>query len=743
VFVAILALYVATIAPTTQFWDTSEYIAAAKVLGIPHPPGNPLFVLMANVWGMIPMVSHYALRINLFAAVTSALASAFLFLCADQFLRPIMRGPRIIRLATAFAGILVGATVFTVWNQSVVNEKVYTLSLFSMALCLWLGLRWADRPPGPRRDQLLVLLIYLLALTSTNHGMGLLVGPAIFVVGAMALRKEQAPLAEWTKLLAFGVLSVFLVVMGSFLREGLDDSKYYYLGALIVLAPVVFAAWVGEWRFAAAALVVYIVGLSLNGVLPIRAGHFPAINEGEPVDWASLSAVLTREQYQKGPLDERQADLVWQYINYLQYFGWQFAHDWGTRASNAFAALFGSLGIMGAIRHWQRDRQNAVGMTTLMVAVTVVLVFYLNFKFGFSIRPGENLLREVRERDYFFIASFQLWGVWVALGLGTLIEMTADAFRDRDNETKGWFVAAPILALALIPLVGNVQTASRAGEWLPRDIAWDMLQSVEPYGVLVTAGDNDTFPLWYMQEVEGVRKDVLLVNLSLANTHWHPRQIARREIFPFDTENAIPLYADREWTMPTNPGMSLTMEQIDEIPLVFPVPADRNVIRIGEHIRGRVGQSYLTRADRVVLQVILDNLGTRPIYFSRTVGGYADQTLGLTPHLVGQGLARKLVDEEIIGSDSIAGIPAMGWVDLDRTRDLMFDVYHVETMTRDRPHGWIDIPSNGILTMYAILYGQVGDYLGAIRDGDPEAQADAEQARAWAALMGRQTGLIP
>src|SRR6185312_17546439 len=63
-----LILYIVTLAPTTQFWDTSEYIAAAKTLGIPHPPGNPLFVLMAHVWGMIPMVAGYAQRINLFAA---------------------------------------------------------------------------------------------------------------------------------------------------------------------------------------------------------------------------------------------------------------------------------------------------------------------------------------------------------------------------------------------------------------------------------------------------------------------------------------------------------------------------------------------------------------------------------------------------------------------------------------------------------------------------------------------------
>src|SRR2546428_758507 len=70
-----LILYVLTLAPTTQFWDTSGYIAAAKVLGIPHPPGNPLFTLVAHTWGMIPWAANYGVRIKLFAAVTSAVAA--------------------------------------------------------------------------------------------------------------------------------------------------------------------------------------------------------------------------------------------------------------------------------------------------------------------------------------------------------------------------------------------------------------------------------------------------------------------------------------------------------------------------------------------------------------------------------------------------------------------------------------------------------------------------------------------
>src|SRR5947209_16584162 len=146
-----LLLYVATLAPTTQFWDTSEYIAASYVLGIPHPPGNPLFVLLAHTWGLIPWVTAYAERVNLFAAFTSAVAAGCWFLIGERWLRPIvpMVWPR--RLA-ALAAAICSAAAFTVWNQSVVNEKVYTVSLCSIAVVLWLVVRWGDQPTADRRD---------------------------------------------------------------------------------------------------------------------------------------------------------------------------------------------------------------------------------------------------------------------------------------------------------------------------------------------------------------------------------------------------------------------------------------------------------------------------------------------------------------------------------------------------------------------------------------------------------------
>ncbi|MEO8140377.1 MAG: DUF2723 domain-containing protein, partial [Gemmatimonadota bacterium] len=191
---AVFLIYVVTLAPTTAFWDTSEYIAAAYVLGIPHPPGNPLFTVLAHVWGALPLSSQYAVRINLFAAATSAASAALWFLVADRWMRDVVT-VRWARLAAAFAGILVGAMAWTVWNQSTVNEKVYTVSMLSTALVMWLGVHWADDTPGQHRDRWLIMIAYLIALTSTNHMMGVLAAPAVGIY--ILLTEPSVLLKPW------------------------------------------------------------------------------------------------------------------------------------------------------------------------------------------------------------------------------------------------------------------------------------------------------------------------------------------------------------------------------------------------------------------------------------------------------------------------------------------------------------------------------------------------------------------
>src|SRR5512143_1418212 len=145
VMLVTLVLDIVTLAPSTAMWDTSEYITAAYTLGLPHPPGNPLFVLIGRVFAILPIAPTVALRINLLAAICSAVSAGMWFLITERVLVSWFaeRWQRVVGGALA---ALIGATSFTVRNQSVVNEKVYTVSLLGIAIISWLMVRWCDAP---------------------------------------------------------------------------------------------------------------------------------------------------------------------------------------------------------------------------------------------------------------------------------------------------------------------------------------------------------------------------------------------------------------------------------------------------------------------------------------------------------------------------------------------------------------------------------------------------------------------
>ena len=730
----VLVVYVATLAPTTAFWDTSEYIAAAKVLGIPHPPGNPLFVMLSHAFGLLPLSASYAVRINLFAAVTSALSAGLWFLVAERWLRNLVPD-RAVRLGAAFAGVLVGALSWTVWNQSTVNEKVYTLSMLSMAVVTWLAVHWGDDDAGPHRDRWLILIAFVIALSSTNHMMGVLALPAVAIyvlwTDWRVLLKPWAALMGW--LLLLGVSGT----LGQLIFELLGREP---LGAVTALAGAVLLGLL-VWALVKdrknpllyLGIAAVIIGLTPNYIfLPMRAAQLPPINEGEPVGFFSraLMDVLNRVQYGKPPVTQRQADIIDQFANYWQYFSWQFSHDWsGLRP--AMTAIFAVTGIGGLWALIKKDRRAGIAALAMILTLTVALVWYLNFKYGFSRHPeipGSSDTHEVRERDYFFICSFAFFGTMVAAGLGAAAQAAAESFRTR-------LAAIPVLALALIPFFGNRLTASRAGEYVARDFAVDLLESVEPYGILITAGDNDTFPLWYAQEVEGIRRDVTLVNLSLANTDWHLRQIRRRTEPDFDPSTSIELWKPRTdsarillgvpgpegWKKPATPVFSLSESELDSLPEYSRVPKGK-ALAYGD-IAMVLGDEILQRSDLATILLIRDNIGKRPINFAWSAGPWPDQTLGLTEYLVSQGLVRKLYTKRVDPSANIILTP-MGFTDLERTRALLRS-YRWQSAARDRPGGWTDVPSASILRLYSIIYGGMAGTLREHGDSSLAALADS------------------
>jgi hypothetical protein len=517
-----------------------------------------------------------------------------------------------------------------------------------------------------------------------------------------------------------------------------------------------------DWRLIVKGGLAFALGLTPFIYQPIRAAHFPPINEGEPTacttqigfdctfsatTWTRLKANIDREQYGKPSLGERQAPFSGQVGMWWTYFRWQWlrdAHVERPGLQNGLAVLFLSLGLIGGWVHWKRDRRSFWFFGPLVFTVTFALIYYMNFKYGASQAPElrDSVPREVRDRDYFYIWSFSTWGVWAALGLVWVWEAIAALFGadrvrlGRDTvelpRNRSWLLASPVLAIALFPLFGNWAQASRAGQTDTADFAKDLLNSVEPYGILVTVGDNDTFPLWYAQEVEGVRKDVIVANTSLLNTDWYTRQLVRRPVYEYDAARGPAIYRGQQWTKPTGPPIKLSMQELDAIPLGIQL-SQPQTFQSGP-LTATITSPQLYRADLLVLYMIRDAWPERPLYLSRTAGGYG-QDLGIAQNLLTQGLAKKLVPTEPVPGRDTVVVPGEGFVDLKRSTALWNTVF-TAPKSLVRRGDWVDTPSVGIPDLYTITALVLAE--GMQRSGRPaEAGQFMKDAQAVAAATRR------
>ncbi|MGQ0813184.1 MAG: glycosyltransferase family 117 protein [Gemmatimonadota bacterium] len=716
--IAVWLIYALTLSPTTWFWDTSEYITTAHILGIPHPPGNPLFVLLARAWDILltPFPLSTAQRINLFSATMSALAHGCWFLLAHRILG-FFSNDRWFRVIGAAAATLISATAFTVWNQSNVNEKVYTVSLFTIALLSWLAFRWRDNLGRGKDDNLLILMVFILALSVGNHLMAFLAFPALLV---FILVTAPRTLLNW-KLYAFSVIAV-------------------------------------------------VVGLSVHMFLPLRANLDPIINEADPTcpsvgaamtsivtmgraGCPDLSAALARRQYDKpsmftDPVEAGKGNydvprgpqlLVAQIGNYLQYFDWQWARSVsGQRnffggARPLITLLFIALGVFGAMQHFRRDRKSFWYVFVLFVTLSAGLMFYLNFRYGYTYPVDFGMdSREVRERDYFFIVSFSLWGVWAGIGIAALWqwlgERVADA-RGGLTSDRPPAMAAAVLVLALIPLLANWTWADRRDDWAARDWAYNLLNSVEPYGVLFTNGDNDTFPLWYAQEVEGVRQDVTVIVMSYLNTNWYVKQLRQlttpcapgqnpyadstRIICqrPYDAQHGPKVYTDLRAKPPTRSIIPLDEAQIEQIAGTPPFRLPDNQIFRAGNIETLLEQGeVMLPADLFLGYIVTQSLADRPIYFASTTQAFDELRLG--DHVLRQGVAYKLINGPI-RPDSARGILPMPpeyagvfgpYLDFPRTAHLVHNVFVHHEGFPDQWTAWVDVATQQIPLYYGYTH---------------------------------------
>jgi 4-amino-4-deoxy-L-arabinose transferase-like glycosyltransferase len=463
-FATLLLVYVATLAPSVTLWDSGEFLSAMHSLGIPHPPGTPLYILIGNVWAKVwaPLVG-FAYSVNLLSALCTAAACA---LMANLFVR--WTGDRI----AAYAAAVCAGAMSSVW-LSATETEVYSAALLIGCLIFWIG----DNASEGRDTKWLLLGAYVAGLGFALHLTALLTVPAALYIAASRARRRDLLRRAPAMLLLFG------------------------LGASVVLFMLV------------------------------RAKHDPWVNQGNPSRLSSLADVLLRKQYMPAPPWPRQAPIFIQIGNLFEYADWQVALGLAPDpppgiARTTLSIVFGTLGVVGFIQHRRIDRRSWTAMLVLFVTATVGVLFYLNLKaspsYGGSFIPA-TAKHEARERDYFFALAFLCWGSWA--GFGAVRAMRAVRTKSRMLPIGG------VLA-AFVPVVFNWSAVSRRIEPAASEArrnALRILETAPPRAVVLANGDNETYPVWYLQEVEALRRDVTIVVVPLLPAAWYRAELARRQ----------------------------------------------------------------------------------------------------------------------------------------------------------------------------------------------------------------------
>ncbi len=629
VFAVLIGVYSYTIAPTVSLWDCGEFIACSHILGVPHPPGTPFYILLGRIFDILLPFNEVAKRINFISALSGALAGAFLYLVILKVIGRFKENKGKEHslgnhLIAAFSAIGAGLC-FSVWDSSV-EAEVYATSILIVTLGLWLTLLWSENIRKEGDNNYLLLLVYLISLS-----IGISLEPLLLIPGVL----------------------LFLILVD---WKMLKSTKFLALSAALVL-----------------------IGVSTYLVLMIRAHANPAINEVDPTTFSKLWEVFSRKQYGKMDILPRHTSwethlgvipaFIEQLKVFFKYFSWQFFPY--PRVSTGillrYLSIFGtciyvSIGIWGMWVHFKKDKESFWLFFILYIILTLGLVVYLNHEFSPSDPNPAHKPREPRERDYFWGPAFFLFMLYVSIGLYWIW-----SWIKKRIPRYAWSAVMLSGIIGFLPFVSNINShANRRGNWIAHDYAHNLLVSPDDNSILFTYGDNDTFPVWFLQEVKDFRKfdpekkkGVRLGNFSLMNTKWYIKELKESGI-PMDF--ASPFMHTRFWNeYKQEKQMGRTNKDFEDW-IIDTIPGAM-VLRDGGMVELK---------DMAVKSIILSAIGKKPsledifmkldlfvekyvnsedfnpsinIYFSSPIPG--DYRNAFSEHLLQEGLAYKLVKEKV------------------------------------------------------------------------------------------------
>ena len=715
IFLLTFVVYFDTMAPTVSYWDCGEFIAVSHTLGVPHPPGSPFFLLLGRIFSMLPFSEDIAFRVNIISPLVSALAVMLLYLSIVKVVTH-WRGEikNISDSLIVFGGGVSGALAFAFTDShwfNAVEAEVYAFSTFFTAIVVWLILLWNEKADQKGHERYLLIIAYMIGLATGLHLLNLLAIPFITLI--IYFRKYKV---EW-KTFGINVLitAVIFFVIHNGIIKGLPKMAAGFLGvwgtAFLIFSIFGLMVWAILNKqhlisFAATSVVLVLLGYSTYTMIFIRSNQDPTIDENDPETVEAMISYLEREQYgsvgqfprrfkglrqmyevvgppaSNGEYSSRQKsqyrkidmskqwDFFWNYQikkMYNRYFLWQFAGRGPSTESGVTAmgansredgvhwSQFGLplaliIGLIGMFYHGSKDQRMSFSVMSLFILTGYAIIIYLN-----QDDP------QPRERDYSYVGSFFAFSIWIGAGVSAIGEFIEKKIGDTNLRNRLLSIML-VLVIAFMPGVMmsvNYHSHDRSGNYVAWDYSYNILQSVGPNGILFTNGDNDTFPLWYLQEVENVRKDVAVVNLSLLNTPWYIKQWkeARPENTKFInlSDNQVDAITSR---------LQRWEEKKVQVPVNNDPKNDQGYIEW--NLKPTFAGQALRVQDIMILRIIKDANWKVPIYFAVTVS--QSNRIGLDSYLDMQGLTFQLkshktdpVDQDMMYKNLMTQIGPDNW----------------------------------------------------------------------------------
>jgi hypothetical protein len=749
-FIIALITYVLTMQPTIPFWDCGEFAAAASAMQVPHPPGSPLWTIFGRLAMLLPLYTDVAARYNLWSAISSALSILILYLTLVRLLRmwrgiPQTTSDAIITFGGAFIGAMAYCWTDSFWFNALECE-VYAFGSLFISLVPWLVLIWHDHAEEPHSEKYLMLIAFVIGLSLGVHQLALLTMFPVFMI--VYYRRQPNPsLKGWLGMVALSVAAfilVFFVILSKLVAwagSGLGVLSVITLAAIV--GAIVYGQRKNNAKLALTgwSLAMVFLGYTTYMSVMVRGAQNPPMNENAPSTFAKLSGYINRTQYGDVSLSDEffhrrlpqqkdehantwnnytsDGDFFWRYqTNWMfnRYLAWNFIgrdgdyQGAGVDLSKTLALPF-LLGLFGIYWHFKRDPKRAL---TLLGAFLILGYFVCWYQNQQDPQP--------RERDYFYVGAFYIFAMWVGIGAVGIMEYLKERSASWNEGRLRMGLAVTALALFVIaplnqclgltgmlsgkPFEKSSKWAeySRKNNWVPWEYAYNILQSCDANAILFTYGDNDTFPLWCLQDAYGIRRDVRIVQLQLATMMWNVKQLTEKNDWGADAVN-LQLFTKQRLDLPDDNETYSAIQQARDWtqPFVIPVTEASAKTISGDQNAPAISMTWTPKigvpSDFLVSDIISSNINSRPIYYSVTVP--ENGRAGLNNYLIYEGLVARVTPfKQPADNTGIAGS-----VQMARYTSMMFD-------RPDKPYK--DAHRGMILTSYrnpdAHLSGMDEDY---------------------------------